>query len=143
MKLRLVRTANGFMCADDDSLEQSRKLKLGEEYFAEVRVPRNYEFLKKYFALIACAWSCLPEGNQRGFGNKEQFRKAVEVTAGFFDLFYSFEHKEWLQCPKSIAFDKMSAEEFDDLYHRVRDVIDHIVLNYVGVEEFERNLIHF
>lgn len=143
MKLALIRTANGFVCADNDALDNARKLQLGVEYQAEVKIPRNYEFLKKYFALIACAWEYLPEDKQRGFGNKESFRKAVEVAAGHFELFYSFQRREWLQVPSSVSFDKLKEDEFQDLYVNVRTVIDAIVQNYVSPEEFEKTLLHF
>lgn len=55
MKLLLLNTAQGLKPCYDEDFEERKKLKIGQEYMADVKVPRNLEFHKKYFALIKCA----------------------------------------------------------------------------------------
>jgi hypothetical protein len=65
------------------------------------------------------------------------------VAAGFNDVFYSPKLAEWVEIPKSIAFDKMDEAEFRDLYEGVKNVIFKIIGNRVSEAEFERNLSNF
>ena len=85
MKIDLVCTANGFVVASDEDYDKKRKLKIGKVYSVDIKQHRNYELHKKYFALINCAWEYLSEGKQSHFGNVDNFRKTIEVIAGYFD----------------------------------------------------------
>lgn len=143
MKIQLQNTAHGLIPMYDDDFDEKRKLKIGQVYSAEVRLVRNIEFHRKYFALINCAWEYQDEAVQSLYVNRDNFRKYVEVAAGWFDLFYSPKQQEWVQVPKSISFEKMKAEEFSDLYERVKDVLYSMFLKNISQEEFERNLINF
>ena len=143
MKLLLLNTVHGLMPMYDDSYEEKKKLKLGEAYTAEIRKVVNPQFFKKYHALINAAWNLLLESQQQGFRTTENFRKYVQVAAGHCDIFYSPRYKEWVEIPKSIAWDKIDETEFEDLYTRVRTVIDTILAPVISTEEFERVLLHF
>lgn len=143
MKLHLRNTVSGLVPIDDYAYDEKRKLKIGEVYQAEVKLCRNYRFHKLYFALINCAWEYLPERQAEGFRSKGNFRKYVEVAAGYCEPFYSPSKQEWLEVPKSIAFDSMDEAEFRDLYDRVKDVIFALLGKYVSPDEFGKNLINF
>lgn len=143
MKLHLLNTASGLKPMCDDDYDEKKKLKLGEEYIAEIKLARNPAFHRKYFALIATAWEYLPERQTSGFRTKENFRKYVEVAAGHCEPFYSPSRKEWVEVPKSVSFESMSEDEFQDLYERVKAVIFTIIGRYVSEEEFTNNLINF
>ena len=80
---------------------------------------------------------------EKGFRSKDAFRKYLTVAAGYYEPFFSPVRGEWLEIPKSIAFDNMDEAEFRDLYERVKDIIFTILGNYVTREEFESNLINF
>ena len=143
MKLFLLKSTEGLIPCGDDSYESAAKLRIGSIYQADVKIPRNYAFHKKYFSLIRCAWEYLSEAQRNFFVDSESFRKAVEVAAGHYDLCYNIGRKEWLQCPKSIAFDKMDGAEFDNLYERVKDVLFNLFLQNISRNEFENILIRF
>lgn len=143
MKMYLMNTARGLMPMTDEDYEAKKKLRTGEVYKVEIKLARNYNFHKKYFALINCAWHYLNEANCIGFGNAENFRKYVEVAAGWYDIFYHPTIKDYVQVPKSISFDNMKAEEFSELYDSVKDVLWRVFLKGVTHEEFERNLSSF
>ena len=143
MKLTLLNTSSGLVPLDDRSYEGKKKLKTGEKYTAEIRLCRNYEFHKLYFALIKCAWECLPERMSSGFRSEYNFRKYVEVAAGHCEPFYSPTKGEWFEVPKSISFESMDEIAFRELYERVKDVILSILEDYITKGEFERILLNF
>ena len=143
MKIYLANTASGFKPVSEEEQEKKRKLKLGEVYECEIRLARNYEFLKKAHALVSLAWEYLPEKQSNGFRTKENFRKYLTVAAGFTDIFYSPTTKSWQEAPRSWSFEAMSEEEFQELYEGIYQVIFRIIGRYVSEEEFNRNLINF
>lgn len=143
MKLLVVNTPRGLVPLGDDDYEQKRKLKLGETYSVEVKVVRNVDFHRKYFALIAYAWEFLNEQETERFKDKENFRKYIEIAAGHCDVIFHPRLQEFVEIPKSIAFAKMDNTAFSDLYGRVKDVIFSIIGDRVTQEEFERLLIDF
>ena len=143
MKLLVINTPRGLVPLGDDDYEEKRKLKLGETYSVEVKVVRNVDFHRKYFALIAYAWEFLNEQETERFKNKENFRKYIEISAGHCDVIFHPRLQEFVEIPKSIAFAKMDNTAFSDLYGRVKDVIFSIIGDRVTQEEFERLLIDF
>lgn len=143
MKLLVINTPRGLVPLGDDDYEQKRKLKLGETYSVEVKVVRNVDFHRKYFALIAYAWEFLDEQETERFKDKENFRKYIEIAAGHCDVIFHPRLQEFVEIPKSIAFAKMDNTAFSDLYGRVKDVIFSIIGDRVTQEEFERLLIDF
>lgn len=144
MKLNLVCTSDGFKPATDDDYEIKKSLKRGTVYECTIKEYRNYRFHKKYFSLINCAWEYLSEG-QRTFFKEDSniFRKTAEVASGFYEPCYSLSRNEWLEMPKSIAFDKMSEADFERLYERIKDVIYNTFIPDINKQEFEQNLKYY
>lgn len=144
MDIFLVNTSEGFKCATDEDYEKKRKLHKGGVYKCKLSFARNYQFHKKYFALINCAWEYLNEKQQFFFhDDKEHFRKTMELSCGWCEPVFNARLNEWVDCVKSIAFDKMNEEEFDHLYNAVRDIIFKILIPEISQEEFERTLRNF
>lgn len=144
MDIYLMNTASGLMPCTDEDYEKKRKMKIGFIYKAKITLARNYEFHKKYFALINCAWAYQNERTVEHFKHSvEQFRKTVEIAAGHCDTVYSISLRSWIDIPRSIAFDKMDEAAFQDLYDRVKDVLFNIFLRNISEEEFMKNLRNF
>lgn len=143
MKLLVVNTPRGLVPCGDDDYDQKKKLRLGETYSVEVRVARNVDFHRKYFALIAYAWEYLNEKELATFKSKDNFRKYLEISAGHCEVIYHPRLQEFVEIPKSISFGSMDNAEFSELYGKVKDVIFSIIGNRVTIEEFERILIDF
>ena len=143
MKLLVVSTPRGLVPLGDDDYEEKKKLKLGQTYSVEIKVARNVDFHRKYFALISYAWEFLNEQETERFRTKENFRKYVEVAAGHCDVIFHPRLQEYVEIPKSISFGKMDNAEFSDLYQRVKDVIFSIIGNRVSQDQFERLLLDF
>ena len=143
MKLLVVNTPRGLVPLGDDDYEEKKKLKLGQTYSVEVKVARNVDFHRKYFALISYAWEFLNEQETERFRTKENFRKYVEVAAGHCDVIFHPRLQEYAEIPKSISFGKMDNAEFSDLYKGVKDVIFSLIGNRISEQEFERLLLDF
>lgn len=130
MKLNMVRKEFALFPATDEDMEKLLKVKKGEVAEVNVKVLRNYRFHKKYFALIKTAYNFLTEPQREFFHNSvDGFRYTLEVAAGYYDEFYSVTRQEWIQKPKSIAFDKMDEAEFSKLYEAVVNIIFKLFLD--------------
>lgn len=144
MKLQVLNTPVGLKPLYDEDFDEKKKLKIGEVYEVTIKQPRNLPFHRKYFSLINLAWEYQNERVVEHFHhNIELFRKTVEMAAGWCEIIYSIQRKEWIETPKSIAFDKMDNAEFTELYERVKDVLFKVFLKNMPIEEFEKNLINF
>ena len=145
MKISLFNTPQGLIPLYDEDLDEKKKLRLGEVYAAEIRVPRNYKFHKKFFALINTGYSLLPERTQNGFRSVEGFRQYVTVAAGYYDTYFSPRLREFVEVPKSISFASMDDGEFSKCYDAVKDVIWGILSSKINItqEVFERYLSTF
>lgn len=143
MRLLVINTPRGLVPCGDDDYDEKKKLKIGQAYSVEVRVARNVDFHRKYFALIAYAWEFLNEQELATFKTKDNFRKYVEVAAGHCDVIFHPRLQEFVEIPKSISFGSMDNAEFSDLYQRVKDVIFSIIGGRVTQEEFEHILMDF
>ena len=144
MKLLLLNTREGLKPCYDQDFEEKKKLKIGEVYSVTIKLVRNYQFHKKYFALINCAWEFQNEATQKHFkDDPEKFRETVEVAAGNTETFFDLKERKWLERKKSISFENMDNAEFSDLYERVKNVLYEVFLSKVDQYEFERSLINF
>lgn len=143
MKLLVINTPRGLVPLGDDDYDEKKKLKLGQTYSVEVKVARNVDFHRKYFALISYAWEFLNEQETAAFVTKEGFRKSIEVAAGHYEPQYNLVTQSYDHVPKSISFGKMDNAEFSDLYQRVKDVIFSIIGDRVTQDQFERLLLDF
>lgn len=115
MDILLLNTAAGLVPLYDDGYEEKRKLKLGQTYRARIVKARNPEFHRKY----------------------------AEVAAGHCETIYHPRLRDFVEVPKSIAFDSMDGAAFEDLYGRVRAVIDSLLGPVLSPEEFDRILLNF
>lgn len=116
-KIALIRTLSGFKPAFESDIELSKKIKLNKVYEYEFKQPRNYMFLKKFFALVNLVYQ-----NQEQYNNIEHLRRDLIIESGNYDLRYDLNGFE-LREAKSISFAKMSQNDFDKLYSDVIDVI--------------------
>lgn len=134
MKLLLQNTLHGLIPLYPSDYQEKRKLKLGETYEADIKRPRNYEFLKKFMALINIG----VENSQLDMPF-DTYRKYMTIKAGFFNAY---------QTPKglyyeamSLSFASMDDDQFADVYSKVLDKI----IADIGCtsQEIEQQLINF
>lgn len=117
-KIALIRTLSGsFKPAYDSDVELSKKIKINQVYEYEFKQPRNYMFLKKFFALVNLVYQ-----NQEQYNNIEHLRRDLIIESGNYDLRHDLNGVE-IREAKSISFANMGQNEFDKLYSDVIDVI--------------------
>jgi hypothetical protein len=117
--------------------EEKKKLKIGEVYCCKIENARNYEFLKKFFALLE-----LGHQNTKEFKEdipSKVYRKWAIIKAGYFDIYHT--SKGVMVEAKSISFVNMDEEEFQKVYNGVLDVI----IKDIGVDRniIEKELVNF
>lgn len=143
MKLLLLNTSSGLKPLYDEDYEEKQKLKIGKTYQASINQVRNYEFHKKYFAFLRCAWEYLTPAQRDFLKSRESFRKTVQIAAGYSEPVFNITKKEWQENAISISFDNMDELEFKELYENVRAVVFNVFLKHVSLSDFEKELINF
>jgi len=100
----------------NSDLEEIVKLKQNTDYKFEVVHPRNYEFHKKFFALINLGFE-----NQDKYKDFTEYRTIKTMQAGFFRMIITEKGKVFI--PESISFASMDEIEFEEVYKKVLEVI--------------------
>jgi len=135
LKFYCLNTATGLKPLYDSDLEEKRKLKIGETYLCEIKKERNYEFHKKFMALIK-----LGHENTKLIGmNFDAYRAYITMKAGYADVYETPRGKFAL--PRSISFAKMDQDEFQKLYSASIQVI----IDDIGADEqtIENEILNF
>lgn len=137
MDIYLYNTPEGLKPMYDEDFDEKKKLKPYQSYKAHISVPRNISHHRKYMKLIAIAWAYQTEKSTSFFHSSiDCFRKTVELSAGWCEPVYNVKSRQWEEHVKSIAFDAMSQDEFDELYPRFLDVIVSTFIRKDRLEEF-------
>ena len=121
MKLTLHNTSHGLIPQYDEDYEEKKKLKIGQNYVAEITQPRNLGFHRKFFALVKIGYDNLPEDLIDPHPSFDVYRKMCIVRAGFYRI-YKTERGQFIEA-ESMSFGNMSEERFSELYNRILDVI--------------------
>ena len=121
-RIYLVKTIHGLQAAWDADKQHLAKLKLGEVYRAEIKQPRNLAFHCKYFALVNLVFSNLPEHLQDTIRTPEELHTEIKMQTGVRMKRQSLGGQSYY-VPGSIAFAKMTEDEFSEFYSRAVDVI--------------------
>lgn len=101
----------GLMCVNQAEASKLEHL-VGKEVKARISMPRNWAFLKKYFALLKVGRDMADTDM-----NPEQWRAYCQAGAGW----CTFENINgtMVAIPKSISFSNMDEIEFERLYNAV------------------------
>lgn len=134
MKILLRNTISGLMPIYPSDWDSKKKLKLGEDYEADIKMPRNYQFHKKLFALFNLG--CQNSKMDIPF---DVYRKIMTVRAGFFTAYQT--DKGVYYEPDSLSFTAKDEAQIEEVYSRVMDAI----ISDIGStsEEIEKALIEF
>ena len=144
MKIQLLNTPLGLKPCYSEDFDETKKLRIGEVYEAEVKLQRNPRFHRLFFALINTGYAYLPGDVQDYyFKSVEGFRKSVLIAAGFTKVFYDIKRQTFLEEAESISFANMDDARFREVYEKCKDVIFSLIGKYVTIEDFESNLANF
>lgn len=142
MRMLVKNTERGLLPCYESDVDERKRLALGEFYWVDIKRARNYEFHKKFFALLKLAFDNLPEGLEARYPNLEAFREDLLLRIGKTRRVLS--RQGYVDVAASIAFEKMGQDEFEELY---RQVWNEITKNFVELgdtpEEIKEELIRF
>ena len=147
MDIFLTKINGALHPASENDQELLKTIKQGQPVRVKLTRVRNYQFMKKWFALLNLAFDYWePPENHVGEKNFERFRKDIIILAGFYESYVRLDGSTRVE-PKSISFAKMSEDEFEELYDKTLDVIiKYALTSYTGdmlrsivdqVEEFD------
>ena len=128
---------------DEESYDEKKRLVIGQAYECDVKIVRNYQFLKKAFSLVNAAWSLMTERQQAGWRSKDGFRAYLTVASGFYQVYFNPRLQQFVEQPKSWSFDKMDEAEFSELYERMKDTVYAVLGDRVSEDVFEGVLANF
>lgn len=142
MKILCRVTDIGLMPMYDSDYDEKKKLRVGDTVLCDIKRPRNYEFHKKFFALIRLTFENLPEHlhNSLHIYSEEDMLLSLKIDLGLCTTVrYGF--REVIK-EKSISFSAMDETEFQRFYSRSIDMILHRYLRGTDrqalIEEIER-----
>ena len=121
MLLNLVRTKDGLVPIDDDSVKAISKISIGIDIFCEYKPRRNMKFHKKYFALLNAVLL-----NQEHFKTVDNIHEAVKYRAGHYETIIPLIGEPFIKT-KSISFHSMDNQEFELFYNTAIDVCVELV----------------
>ena len=150
MKLYFSKRPGCLVPENKESEDYLSSLKLGDAVLLGVTRPRNYDYLKKYFALLNFAYEHAEFADVEYKGQKvepnfNEFRANLSILAGFYTPVYDLQGAVHLRA-KSVSFAQMDSEEFERLYDKTITVIMRKVLvNYsrTEIDEVVNRLLEF
>lgn len=143
-----------FRPATEQDAERLERFTVGAEVACDLREMRNYQFHKKYFALINYLFGIweetMPPSEWRGHqvrANIDKFRDDLTILTGRFDATYNVRGEVQLDA-HSISFASMDQEEFEKLYSdtinvALAKVLHRPDLNEEIVREMVDQILHF
>lgn len=121
-------TSQGLIPKYGSDHEEKQRLRVGEDVLCTISQPRNYEFHKKFWALLRLTVDNMPELTQRmhNIWSAEDMLDALSLDLGYFTTVWHGGKPLFKR--KSISFAAMSQDAFELFYSRC---IDHIIGKYL------------
>ena len=112
----------------DSDYDEKQRLKVGDTVLCSIKRPRNYEFHKKFFALLRLTVTNLPHliQQQMKIFTEEDMLDCLKVDLGLYTTVWHG-GKQIIKTG-SISFAKMDESEFERFFQRSVDVILRIYL---------------
>lgn len=112
----------------DSDLDEKHRLRIGDNVLCTIKRPRNYEFHKKYFALLRLTVADLPHliQQQMQIFTEEDLLDCLKIDLGLFTT--RWHGGRQIVKTGSISFAKMDNTEFEKFFSRSVDAILRIYL---------------
>lgn len=112
----------------DSDLDEKHRLRIGDNVLCTIKRPRNYEFHKKYFALLRLTVANLPHLTQQQMQifTEEDLLDCLKIDLGLFTT--RWHGGRQIVKTGSISFAKMDNTEFEKFFSRSVDAILRIYL---------------
>ena len=140
-----VKQPNGTLSpAYEADRETLSKIKAGSFVRLKLNRARNYQFHRKYFALINFSFDYfeipdLPDDPEKKWmkhvmpgKNIDRIRKDLTILAGYHEVFYRVDDSVRIEA-QSISFGSMSEDDFEKLYSATIEVVlKHVCKQFTG-----------
>lgn len=112
----------------DSDFDEKHRLRIGDNVLCTIKRPRNYEFHKKYFALLRLTVADLPHliQQQMQIFTEEDLLDCLKIDLGLFTT--RWHGGRQIVKTGSISFAKMDNTEFEKFFARSVDAILRIYL---------------
>ena len=123
MKIYCKVTSQGLVPMYDSDYDEKQRLKLGETVLCDITKPRNYEFHKKFFALVRMTYQNLPERlhSMLNIRSEDDMLTCLKLDLGLATVIY--QGGRHLIKVGSISFASMDETGFETFYRNCIDVI--------------------
>jgi len=116
VKAFFTRSGDNLIPKDAETMAYVSRRKPGEVIVAEIKIARNYENHKRFFAFLDMTF-----GMQEHFEVEEAYRKWLTMKCGYFDTIVAPNGKT-IFIAKSISFENMPEDEFQKLFSTAIDI---------------------
>lgn len=142
MKIDIFKHGKGFLPASEDAQKVYSRMSPGEIVWVNVLRIRDPVANRRYWQLMTlCAQNCerieLPYGGVMIINNKNDVHTAIKLCTGLVDTIFDAFGKPAFQIPKSTNFEAMTADEWNEYWPRILDVIQERILPGVSLPEME------
>lgn len=127
---------NSLRPVDEGGEDALRKIGQGELVMVEVKRPRNLKHHRLYWALVSLVWQNM-DGDR--YPTAEDLHSAIKIAAGLRTMIQLPDGTVGF-IPGSIAFHKMSQDDFAAFYDRVCDLVAKHFLPGVTVLELKNEV---
>ena len=116
-------TDQGLVPMYESDYDEKKRLKLGDTVLCTIKKPRNYEFHKKFFALVRLCYQNLPEWMEQvlDIHSEEDMLTSMKLDLGMAEIVYI--NGRPIAKTGSISFAAMDNTEFERFYNRCVDLV--------------------
>jgi hypothetical protein len=129
MDLVMLRTVNGLIPGTEDAAEYLTKIKPGTVVRCKATRMRNGPFFRKWWALVGVGYdlwrehATMPTYQGEPIApNRDRFRRDLTIMCGFYTPVANLAGEVRLEAA-SLAWDRMTEDEFEKLYSKTIDVL--------------------
>lgn len=141
----LAKKGRGFIAADEN-FQKIHSVMADDEcaYFKYVKVRDPAAFRRYWKLMTICAENCeqivLDDGAVLAVKTKQDVHTAVKLCTGHYDTLFDTQNRPIARIVKSTSFEEMEAEEWDEYWPRVLDVVEERVLPGVSLSALQHEI---
>lgn len=142
MKIEIYRKGEGWLPASDDAIKVHKKMDPGEIMWVKPIRVRDLTAHRRYWKLMTmCADNCerieLPYGGSMEIHSKDDVHTAIKICTGHVTWVLDSFGKERFAIPKSTDYETMTADEWNEYWPKVLDVVAERIMPGIQLHEIE------
>lgn len=128
MDIYCLVTDHGLVPMYDSDYDEKKRLRIGDKVLCSIKMPRNYEFHRKFFALLRLTVDNLPHliQQQMQIFTVEDLLDCIKIDLGLYTTVWH--GGKQIVKTGSISFARMDETEFERFFNRAIDLVITIYL---------------